>query len=71
MDSVLRGLKWDICLCYLDDVVIFGKTFDEHNGRLSRVLDCLHKAGLILNSTKCRFGERQALVLSVNAKRWC
>lgn len=23
MDGILRGLKWKICLCYLDDVVVF------------------------------------------------
>lgn len=63
MDTVLRGLKWEICMCYLDDVVIFGRTFEEHNNRLSLVLDCIEKAGLVLNSKKCRFGERQTLVL--------
>lgn len=63
MDTILRGLKWEICLCYLDDVVIFGRTFDEHNCRVDTVLNCLQSAGLVLNSKKCRFGERQALVL--------
>ncbi|XP_037503481.2 retrovirus-related Pol polyprotein from transposon 412 isoform X2 [Rhipicephalus sanguineus] len=63
MDTVLRGLKWEICMCYLDDVIIYGKTFQEHNHRLSLVLECLREAGLVLNSKKCHFGERQALVL--------
>lgn len=63
MDTILRGLKWEICMCYLDDVVIFGRTFSEHNKRLDLVLNCLEKAGLVLNSKKCRFGERQTLVL--------
>lgn len=63
MDTILRGLKWEICLCYLDDVVIFGSTLSEHNSRLRLVLDCVEKAGLILNSKKCRFGETETLVL--------
>lgn len=63
MDSILRGLKWQICMCYLDDVVIFGRTFQEHNTRLDVVLTCIEKAGLVLNSKKCHFGERQTLVL--------
>lgn len=29
---------------------------------LAFVLDCLHEAGLVPNSKKCRFGERQALM---------
>uniref|UniRef100_L7LVQ9 RNA-directed DNA polymerase n=1 Tax=Rhipicephalus pulchellus TaxID=72859 RepID=L7LVQ9_RHIPC len=63
MDNILRGLKWEVCMCYLDDVVIFGRTFREHNTRLDLVLDCLSKARLVLNSKKCHFGERQTLVL--------
>lgn len=63
MDNILRGLKWEVCMCYLDDVVIFGRTFCEHNALLNLVLECLDKARLVLNSKKCRFGERQTLVL--------
>jgi hypothetical protein len=29
METVLAGLQWDICLIYLDDVIIYGKNFDE------------------------------------------
>ena len=25
MELVLRGLNWEKCLCYLDDVIVFGK----------------------------------------------
>ncbi|UYV82809.1 hypothetical protein LAZ67_22000949 [Cordylochernes scorpioides] len=34
IDNVLRGLKWDMCLCYLDDIVVYGSTFKEHLTRL-------------------------------------
>ncbi|TPX36475.1 hypothetical protein SeLEV6574_g08025, partial [Synchytrium endobioticum] len=30
MDVVLSGLKWRCCLVYLDDIVVFSKSFDEH-----------------------------------------
>ncbi|UYV78418.1 hypothetical protein LAZ67_16001289, partial [Cordylochernes scorpioides] len=30
MDTVLKGLKWNICLCYLDDIVVYGPSFEEH-----------------------------------------
>ena len=29
METVLRGLQWQSCLVYLDDVVVFGRTEDE------------------------------------------
>ena len=31
MEMTLNGLQWDICLIYLDDIVIFSKTFGEHS----------------------------------------
>ena len=34
MDLVLTGLHWSKCLVYLDDIIIFGRTFDEHLSRL-------------------------------------
>ena len=30
MHAVLRGLQYDICLVYLDDIIIFSRTFDDH-----------------------------------------
>ncbi|UYV75834.1 hypothetical protein LAZ67_13001501 [Cordylochernes scorpioides] len=44
MDNLLRGLKWNICLCYLDDIIVFSKTMEEHILRLEMVLSCLSKA---------------------------
>ena len=30
MELVLAGLRWDTCLAYLDDIIVFGRTFPEH-----------------------------------------
>ncbi|GFR25268.1 hypothetical protein TNCT_421871 [Trichonephila clavata] len=30
MDTLLRHLKWTMCLCYLDDIIEFSETFDDH-----------------------------------------
>ena len=38
MELVLAGLRWDICLAYLDDIMVFGRTFEEHLQRLRIVL---------------------------------
>lgn len=63
MDNILRGLKWHICLCYLDDVVVFSSDFATHLTRLHQVLTCLTAAGLQLNLKKCRFGARKLTIL--------
>ncbi|GFQ89354.1 retrovirus-related Pol polyprotein from transposon 297 [Trichonephila clavata] len=62
MDNLLRHIKWTMCLCYLDDIIVFSETFDDHLQRLRSVLKCLQDAGLILNP-KCMFGSRQIKIL--------
>ena len=59
MDRVLARLKWQMCLVYLDDVLVFGKTFEEHQKRLECVLIALEKAGLTLNVSKCIFATNR------------
>ena len=56
MDNVLRGLKWKICLCYIDDVVVFSPDIETHLKRLEAIFQCFEEAGLSLNAKKCRLG---------------
>jgi len=45
MDIVMSGLNFEACLVYLDDVIIFSSTVDQHLDRLRQVLDRLGRAG--------------------------
>ncbi|GBN17393.1 Retrovirus-related Pol polyprotein from transposon 17.6 [Araneus ventricosus] len=63
MDNLLHHLKWQMCLCYLDDIVVFSQTFPEHLERLCCVLRCIQEAGLILNPKKCLFGAKEIKIL--------
>ena len=53
MEMVLRGLPWKTCLVYLDDVLIFSRTFDEHLKHLEEVFTRFQGSGLKLNPAKC------------------
>ena len=53
MERVLAGLQWQICLVYIDDVIIFSETFDDHINHLSTVFSRLDQAGLKLKPKKC------------------
>lgn len=55
MEVVLAGLVGRRCLVYLDDIIIFGRTVEEHNQNLMEVLKRLREAGLRLKTTKCKF----------------
>lgn len=46
-------LQWKIALVYLDDIIIFGSTFEEELDRLREVLTRLRKANLKLSPKKC------------------
>lgn len=59
MDTVLSGLKWEACLVYLDDVVVFSQTFEQHLQRLRSVFAAIRTAGLSLKPEKCHFGYNE------------
>ena len=63
MDTVLAGLKWQCCLVYLDDVVVFSRTFEQHVKDLRIVFDRLAEAGLKLKPSKCFFCCTELLYL--------
>ncbi|XP_049520592.1 retrovirus-related Pol polyprotein from transposon opus [Dermacentor silvarum] len=56
MTSILQGCKG--VLCYLDDVIIFGKSEKEHMRNLEEVLQRISHAGLKLND-KCVFNTSE------------
>ena len=63
METVLAGLTWSQCLIYLDDIVVYSSTFDQHLKRLRRVFDRLGSAGLKLQPKKCRFARESVTYL--------
>jgi hypothetical protein len=55
MEKVLRQLQWQICLCYIDDMLVFSQTPSEHLARLEQAFDRLRAAHLKLKAKKCHF----------------
>ncbi|CAF3693322.1 unnamed protein product [Rotaria socialis] len=60
MNLVLRGFSWSQCICYIDDALILGSTFEEHYNNLHDVLTCLAQHGLKIKPQKC-FHFRKAV----------
>ena len=58
MTIVFSGMLYFICLTYLDDIIIFGATFEEHLNRLEQALKLLKTANLKLKPSKCAFGKK-------------
>jgi hypothetical protein len=52
MNYVLRSVIGKICLVYLDDIIVFSKTKEEHLTNLERIFDLLKEADLKLGLSK-------------------
>ena len=63
MATVLSSSNFTEALCYLDDILIWGDTWEVHVDRLKSVLQKVSWAGLALNPTKCQFGVKEVTYL--------
>ena len=63
MNLVLSGLTWEVCLAFLDDVIVISSTFEQHLERLQLVFDRFAKAGLKLNPGKCNLFQKKVKFL--------
>jgi len=59
----MSGLICDVCLVYLDDILVFSKTFDEHLECLATVFDRLDCYSLKLKPSKCSLFQRKVSFL--------
>ena len=57
MESGLKGLAREVCIIYLDDIMVMGSTFQEHMSNLSDVLGRLRDISLRLKLLKCCFAQ--------------
>ena len=55
-------MQWSQCLVYLDDIIIPGRSVEEH---LRNVLQRLRAAGLKLQPAKCSFFQKQVKYLGL------
>ena len=52
---LLSGYMWRACLVYLDDIIVFSHTADEHDDHVREVLTVLKEAGFSLKLKKSKF----------------
>ena len=63
MENCLGNLHLNWCIIYLDDVVIFSRTPEEHLVRLDAIFTKIGKAGLKLKPSKCEFFKKRIAYL--------
>jgi len=63
MDLVLSGLNFEVCLVYVDDVIVFSTTPEQHLERLEMVLKRFQDANLKLKPSKCHLMQAEICFL--------
>jgi len=51
------------CVVFLDDILIYSRTFDEHLVRIKHVLEKVQESGMKLNPKKCKFCQSKVKYL--------
>ena len=49
----MQGFQWVTCFIDIDDIIVYGRSFDEHVKRAEKVLERLKAAGQKLKPDKC------------------
>jgi hypothetical protein len=58
MDEVLREFIGKFVVVYIDDIMIYSKSFEEHMEHIEKVLNRIREINMVLKLKKCKFGER-------------
>jgi hypothetical protein len=69
MNTVLAPFLWLFALVYIDDIVIYSRTFDDHVKHLDAVSGAIAEANLTLSPPKCHVGYQSLMLLGQKVSR--
>ncbi|CDO77172.1 hypothetical protein BN946_scf184675.g4 [Trametes cinnabarina] len=69
MQGVLAPYLWMFTLVYIDDIVVYSSTPEEHIQHLDQVLSAIAEAGVTLAPSKCHFAYRSLMLLGQKVSR--
>jgi hypothetical protein len=69
MQGVLVPYLWIFTLIYIDDIVVFSKSWEDHIVHLDKVLSAIAAAGITLELKKCFVGYSLILLLGQKVSR--
>ena len=65
INKVLQDILDDFCTAYLDDILIFSETLEQHHLHVGKVLERLDKAGLYADIDKSEFDQKEVKYLGI------
>ena len=69
MQGILSAYLWIFTLVYIDDIVVYSKTFEDHLTHIDTVLKAITKSGITLSPPKCHLGFQSLILLGQKVSR--
>jgi hypothetical protein len=69
IEELFGPYLWRFVLIYIDDVIIFSKSINQHLHDLDAVLSLLDASGVTLQLSKCHFAQPLVQALGHNVSR--
>ena len=69
MQNILAPYLWIFCLVYIDDIVVYSKSYEDHIVHLDKVLGAIERSGITLSPTKCHMFYDSILLLGHKVSR--
>lgn len=69
MQEILSPYLWTFYLVYIDDIVVYSKSYKEHIDHLDKILATIAASGITLAPTKCHLFYSSILLLSHKVSR--
>lgn len=63
MHNIMSGLQGEQCLIYMDDIIVYSSSLEEHMHRLENVFKRLDECNLKLQTDKCEFLRKEVAYL--------
>ena len=69
MDQVLGHLRWTCAMCFIDDICVYSKTWEQHLRDVDAVLGAMENAGISAKLSKCQFAREEIRFLGYMVNR--
>ena len=70
MDQVIRGLRWQAALVYIDDLLIYSNNWTDHICHLRTMIEAARSAAIVFSLEKCSFAFTDVKLLGHRLSRY-
>ena len=67
MEKIFASLLWQCCFVYIDDILIYSQSFDDHIEHIERVFNVIKDNKLVVQACKCSFCKPTFEILGFKA----